>query len=1046
MALLKLCVRSLMGILAMFVLISSLFGQGTQTYSGTIIDYASNEPISGVSVSLIIDGNQIGDPIGTDFNGRFSFRAPSTSSIELVFTHPRHLRKTKEVTGSVNDLGNIRMVRAQSIQLSGRVVDAQTNRGLELASVLIISNIQEIDLGRPIGVTTGSSGNFDFTFNFTLPFTIRVAHVGHHTQDVQVTSRNVSNVEVRLQPQILEGEAIVVTSSLVAREEMRSTITIERIGTVDIQQVASFDAFDLISTLREVDVSTQSMNMQSVSTRGFNTGANARFMQTTDGADSQAPGLGFPVGNLLGPPEVDISGMELIVGPASTRYGSNAMNGVLEIRSRDPFLDQGLSLNYKAGVNDLKLGGATQWAAEGDLLHDISARYAQVIGDRFAFKFTGSLLEGIDWRANNYNNIGPGLRNDRHDKNPGYDGVNVYGDEAYVLLPVGLDALDRPDGSYVPVTRTGYREEDLVNYDIATRKASASLHYKITPETILTLDGRYGYTNTLYTADSRIRLEDFRMMQFKAELVSGDFFARAYTTAQFSGNSYDVVYLASNLQRSAKSDADWYRDFSMIYKNGFSAAGIPANNIILARRFADGPNTFLPNREVQARFEPGTEEFDAEVQRLKTTYDFNDGAGIRDNSILYNADAGHTFRGVFGELDIDVGGNFRFYDLDSGGTIFPDTSSNNITNYQYGIYASTQNSYLDESLSLSFALRADKNENFAARLSPQMSAGFVINDEHFLRFSYQYGFRYPTVREQFLNQNLGNARLMGGLSEITSQYNLQNNSVTLQALEEYNRAVAYDITDAGFRNVDIYNQTQAEINNLHILQNGIIGPNQLGQIKTEKVHAFEVGYRKLFTPLLYLDLNYFVSFYSDMIGITRIVRPQTSPSVDLFTAAGQMNSTLESERFFVFSNASDLITMQGFSLDLKYQSGGFFAGFNGTYTGLIQASDDPISPGFNTPPYKFNIEWGNRAISENAGFKMIYRYRSGFDWVSPFLDGPIDQYGHMDIQINFRIPAISSMLKTGITNFGISRYYNNFGGPQIGSIIFATLTYNPRMF
>jgi len=140
------------------------------------------------------------------------------------------------------------------------------------------------------------------------------------------------------------------------------------------------------------------------------------------------------------------------------------------------------------------------------------------------------------------------------------------------------------------------------------------------------------------------------------------------------------------------------------------------------------------------------------------------------------------------------------------------------------------------------------------------------------------------------------------------------------------------------------------------------------------------------------------------------------------------------------------IVMHRASFSLDYTSGGFLMGLNGTWSNIIKDSDDPIVPGFNTPPFKMNFEWGHREVLENVGFKMIYRYRTKYQWKSPFVDGTIDSYGHFDFQFNVDIPSVASNLKFGISNLGVKKYYNIYGGPSIGSILFATITFDPSIF
>lgn len=1007
-----------------------------------------NDPLVEASIEIFSKENPTEKIVlESDDSGFFESMLEFSYPISVTVSFPGYIDNKFELEKESIDPLIVRLERLprdnKFLRISGQVFDKTTDKPIEFVALQIVSVDGLTDPRRPIGVVTDEKGKFDFSFEFTSPYKIRASHISYVKTDILIEKATFQKIEIEMTPLTVEGEVIYVTSQIFPEEELKTSITTDKISSVDVEQVASFSVFDLVSTLREVDVATQSMNLQSVSTRGFNSGANPRFLQLTDGIDNQAPGLGFPVGNLLGPSELDIAGIELIIGPASSRYGSSAMNGALITSSKSPFDSEGVSVSLKTGIHHLKLGGDSPWAVDGDNMFNGTVRIAKSFWDKFAIKLTGTRIQGQDWRATNYDNIGFGKANLEIEDVAGYNGVNSYGDESFVVLPVGYDANDQPNGTFVPVTRTGYREQDLVDYDIATTKAAASLHYKFTPQTELSIEGRYGYTNTLYTSDSRIRLENFEIFQFKGELKSNDFYARAYSTTQKSGDSYSVSYLAQELVQSAKSDRNWYRDYEIAFTRGLPVFGIKSGDIQEARKFADRGATLLRSETALPRFEPGTPEFDAQINALKNTFGFKEGAGIRDDSQLFHIEAGNTSRTLINDVVLNYGANYRFYDLNSNGTIFPDTVGNTITNFEFGGYLQFEKQLSDERLNMIGALRFDKNENFGLRLSQQIGFTYELSSRQFVRFSYQNGFRFPTVREQFLNTNLGNARLLGGLETITESYSLQNNSFYEQSVNDFNEAVNNDIEEGPFDTL-AYSRPQAELRNLSILQAGILAPSDLTKIKPEKTNAFEIGYRQLFTDNLYLDLNYFVSIYKDFIGIKRFIKPRTSPTEDLFTAAGQVNSSLESDRFYVYSNASSLVSAHGIAFDLKYSSGTFVSGLNGTFTTLIKSSDDPIIPGYNTPPVKINFEWGNREIIENVGFKFSFKYRSEHEWESSFLDGTIRSYGHFDFQFNIRMPKINSSIKTGVSNMGVLSYYDVYGGPAIGSILFATFTYTPR--
>jgi iron complex outermembrane receptor protein len=74
-----------------------------------------------------------------------------------------------------------------------------------------------------------------------------------------------------------------------------------------------------------------------------------RSLQLLDGADNQAPGLNFSVGNFAGATEIDIQKVDLIVGASSSMYGPNAFNGVISMQTKNPFFYNGLTGFCKRG-------------------------------------------------------------------------------------------------------------------------------------------------------------------------------------------------------------------------------------------------------------------------------------------------------------------------------------------------------------------------------------------------------------------------------------------------------------------------------------------------------------------------------------------------------------------------------------------------------------------------------------------------------------------------------------------------------------------------
>src|SRR5690606_37883680 len=132
---------------------------------------------------------------------------------------------------------------------------------------------------------------------------------------------------------------------------LQSPVAIEKLDLRDIQQSPAPGFYEALEHVKGVQMTTSSITFKVPNTRGFNIPNNFRFVQVVDGVDIQAATLGVPLGNAVGPTELDVERVELTPGAASALYGMNAINGMANIITKDPFLYQGLSVYQKTGVN-----------------------------------------------------------------------------------------------------------------------------------------------------------------------------------------------------------------------------------------------------------------------------------------------------------------------------------------------------------------------------------------------------------------------------------------------------------------------------------------------------------------------------------------------------------------------------------------------------------------------------------------------------------------------------------------------------------------------
>jgi iron complex outermembrane receptor protein len=347
-------------------------------------------------------------------------------------------------------------VFAQDVKISGTVKDA-TGNPVSDASV----NVKN----KTVGTTTNSQGYFTLhAKNIKLPFTIVISGIGYDQQEVQITTAG-QTVNTSLAGKTIMLNEVVTSATRVSQSSLQSPVSVEKMGQRAIKENPSFTFYDGLQSLKGMEAVTSSITYKQVNTRGFNSTGNSRFLQLVDGVDNQTPGLNFAVGNLFGASDLDIESAEVIPGAASALYGPVAFNGLLSIKTKDPFKYEGLAVQLKTGINHL---GETGSGAKS--ISDFALRYAKAFNNRFAFKLNASYLTGTDWYANDYTDISATTPTDqRGPNNPKRDALNIYGDEVVSKSLPGIGV----------VSRTGYEEKDLMNYDVYSLKLNGALHYKV---------------------------------------------------------------------------------------------------------------------------------------------------------------------------------------------------------------------------------------------------------------------------------------------------------------------------------------------------------------------------------------------------------------------------------------------------------------------------------------------------------------------------------------------------------------------------------------
>ena len=904
--------------------------------------------------------------------------------------------------------------------VKGKVTD-NTGQPLPGANIIVV------------GTTTGTITDFDGAYTLSVdqnpPFTIQVSSVGFETLTKEVTT-NPQTIDFSM-VQGTELDEIVLSASRTPERIFESPVTVERFGLKEIKNTASADFYDGLENLKGVDINTNSLTFKSINTRGFATFANTRFMQLVDGMDNSSPALNFPIGNLVGMNETDVLSVELLPGAASALYGANAFNGILFMQSKSPFDFSGISGYHKQGITSQDAGGDNTY-------RDTGIRAAYKFSDKFAAKVNFGWLKGTDWTANNYQGK-PGTGDTR--ASVGYDGYNIYGDEVSTNIRAASGGLGIiPD---VVVSRTGYEERDLTNYNAESIKADWGLYFRPWANDFeIQYVGKIGTGSTIYQGTNRYNISGFSQQQHKLEVKNNNFFVRGYVVSDNAGDSYDMVFTGININRLWKSDAQWFGDYIQNYALATIGGATDAGAHEFARNVADEVLDPGGVDDGVERLIPGTPAFQNAFNQVTSNPDLSTGSKFQDASKYYHGDANYNFSHLWDVVDIQVGGSYRKYELNSSGTIYTDYDGT-IPYSEFGVYTQLQKEFdLGEEMKLKLtgSARYDKSEFFDGFVSPRISAGLTVNDNHNIRASVQTGFRNPTTQDLFIGLDAGRAILVGSAPDNLDRY---SGTYPVSAAGQIGFGQPATITQTGgaaYTNSYLASSVQA------FAASGNPADLEIGNsnlVTPEKITSAEVGYRGKVKDIV-IDMSVYYNKYKDFISGEVVLAPLYGTVGDnTLSVAAIANGDYKTYQTYTNSEAD--VNSYGGSIGLSTKIFGNYD-LGGSYTYTKQDFDQNAFPdfrtNFNTPEHKAKVSFGNTEIIKNVGFNVAWRWSDNYFWQATFGDGEIPSYHTMDAQVNLRVPSLKSSFKVGATNLLGDEYFTAIGVGNIGSMYYVSWTIN----
>ena len=309
--------------------------------------------------------------------------------------------------------------------LKGRVINKETGETIPGAAIFI-PDLKKVTV-------SDVNGNYLFQNLPRIKLLIKVSYVGFKTVLENIDFSTTSTRDFLLEPSITEINEVVITGSSRSAEIKRSPIPILVLDRKNIDQILTTNIIDAIAKQPGINAVTTGPNVSKpfIHGMGFN-----RVLTLVDGIRQEGQQWGDEHGI-----EVDenaISKIEIVKGPASLIYGSDALAGVVNL------------IPYQSAPEGKILGNFnTEYQSNNGLI----GASGSVDGNRNNFIWGGRLSEK---QATNYQNkidkrvYGTAFK---ETDASGYIGINKQWGYSHLKFSLYNDLQEIPDGSRDSITR-----------------------------------------------------------------------------------------------------------------------------------------------------------------------------------------------------------------------------------------------------------------------------------------------------------------------------------------------------------------------------------------------------------------------------------------------------------------------------------------------------------------------------------------------------------------------------------------------------------------
>lgn len=259
--------------------------------------------------------------------------------------------------------------------IKGIVIDAATKQKIPHANIYL-SELEK-------GTLTNDTGDFILENLPAGNHKMLISILGYETKSLNISIPALNEIIINLAPSAIEMQAIIVSTPF-HKLQSENVMKVEQQSIENLKTNGAINLADGITNIAGVESVTTGLSIGKPVIRGL---SSNRVLVYTQGVRLENQQFGDEHG--LGISDSGIESVEVIKGPASLLYGSDALGGVLYLNP-EKFAQNNTSNTHFSGNYFSNTQGFST-----------NAGYKSS-DDHFKFLFRGSLTEHADYKTNNY--------------------------------------------------------------------------------------------------------------------------------------------------------------------------------------------------------------------------------------------------------------------------------------------------------------------------------------------------------------------------------------------------------------------------------------------------------------------------------------------------------------------------------------------------------------------------------------------------------------------------------------------------------------------